>query len=718
MFYFVVMFLIAKTCLAQNNITLEDIWLKGTFSTRGVPGFNFMKDGNHYTRTEGGNIVKYDLVSGSKVSSIFEGASFKGKSGFDGMQSYSFNNDESKILIFSASESIFRHSSKEICHIYNVVDKTITPVFESKKVINPSLSPDGTKLAFVSDFNLYVTDLKTNKTTQITKDGAKNMVLNGMCDWVYEEEFSFTKAYEWNATGDKIGFIRFDEREVPEFSMEFYNNDMYPARETFKYPKVGEKNSKVSVHIYDLKSKKLALAEIGSLDEMYVPRILWTQNPDQLAVFKLNRHQNHLQILSYDAKSKKPSTIVDEKNKYFIEINDDFRFTKDKTSLVRTSEKNGYNQIFNINLASGKEICLTPGKYDVLSISGIDEANKKVYFLAAEKSPMDHQVFSVTFDGTQKSIITDKSGANSVQFSPTFDYFVWQNSTANSPATYTVYDKNITSVRVIEDNAKAEQIISNYAVNPIEFFKFSTSEGVELNAWMIKPKDFNPNRKYPVLMTQYSGPGSQQVTDSWKGANYWWYQHLAQEGYFVVCVDPRGTGARGEEFRKQTYMKLGHYETIDQIEAARYLAKQPYIDASRIGIYGWSYGGYMSSLALLKGNDIFKAAIAIAPVTNWKWYDSIYTERYMRTYKENKAGFDDNSPINFVDRLKGNYLICHGVADDNVHFQNAVEMCNALINANKQFETYYYPNRNHGIFGGNARIHLYTKMTNFIKEKI
>lgn len=338
--------------------------------------------------------------------------------------------------------------------------------------------------------------------------------------------------------------------------------------------------------------------------------------------------------------------------------------------------------------------------------------------MAAEKSPMEHQVYEVSLDGTGKRLLTEQKGMNSAQFSSTFDYYVHTNSTINTPPTYTVRNRDGKNIRTIQDNAVLSKRMKEYILSDAEFFKFKTSEGIDLNGYMIKPKHFNTNRKYPVFMFQYSGPGSQQVTDGWKGSNYLWFQHLAEKGYIVICVDPRGTGARGEEFRKQTYMKLGHYETIDQIESAKYLASLPYVDGARIGIYGWSYGGYMSSLCILKGNDVFKAAIAVAPVINWKWYDTIYTERYMRTYKENMKGYDDNSPINFADRLKGKYLLVHGMADDNVHYQNAVEMSNALINANKQFDMVYYPNKNHGIFGGNARIHLFTKMTNFIIENL
>ncbi|MEL6989683.1 MAG: alpha/beta fold hydrolase, partial [Bacteroidota bacterium] len=346
------------------------------------------------------------------------------------------------------------------------------------------------------------------------------------------------------------------------------------------------------------------------------------------------------------------------------------------------------------------------------------EDKKLVYYQAAEKGPLNKYVLSVDFKGKKKKMLTSEDGTNSAAFNSTFDYFINTHSTANSAATYKVYDSNGKLIKTLEENKQNQVLMDTYGVAPVEFFEFTTSEDVQLNGWMIKPADFDASKKYPVFMYLYGGPNSQQVTNSWKGFNYWWFQMLAQKGYIVACVDNRGTGARGEEFRKMTYMQLGHYETIDQIEAAKYLGGLDYTDAERIGIFGWSYGGYMSSLCLLKGNDVFKAAIAVAPVTNWKWYDTIYTERYMRTLKENEDGYKNNSPVYFADRLKGNYLLVHGNADDNVHFQNSVEMANALIKANKQFDTYFYPNRNHGIYGGNTRLHLYTKMTNFLLEKL
>ena len=561
-------------------------------------------------------------------------------------------------------------------------------------------------------------NLVNGEITQITPDGKFNSIINGSADWVYEEEFSIAKAFEWSPDGNKIAFLRFDESEVKEFTMTLYNRDLYPEYKTFKYPKVGEKNAIVSVHIFDIRTGKTTEVKTGSEPDMYFPRIKWTLDANKLCIFKMNRHQNELELLLADATSGKTSVMLKEMNKYYIDITDDMTFLEDGKCFIWTSEKDGFNHIYMYELDGKLKRQLTKGNFDVTRFYGVDEKRKTIYYQAAEESPLERQSYSISFKGKKKKKITPEIGTNRTQWSSNFDYFVNTHSTLNSPATYTVYENSGKEIRVIEDNAAMRTTQQNYSWNNFEFFNVPIEGGEKLNGWMLKPADFDPDKKYPVFMYVYGGPGSQTVTDSWGGFNNWWYQMLAQNGYIVVSVDNRGSGARGQEFKKMTYLELGKYETMDQISAAKYLGNQSYIDAERIGIFGWSYGGYMSSLCLFKGADVFKSAIAVAPVTNWKWYDTIYTERYMRTEKENESGYKDNSPVNFTDLMKGKYLLVHGVADDNVHFQNTAEMVNALIRSNKQFDTYFYPNRNHGIFGGTTRLHLYNKMTDFIYENL
>lgn len=704
---------------AQKNISVEDIWRDYKFVAKSVPGFNFLQDGRHYTRLENNIIKKYDITTGNLVAELFSGEEIKGQLGFEGkISSYHFSNDESKLLIESENESIYRRSYLAKYHVYDMKADKLHALYEEGKVMNATFSPDDSKVAYVYDNNLYYYELESETTLPITFDGKKNEILNGITDWVYEEELSFVKSFWWSPDSKHVAYLRFDEREVPEFTMTLYKDDLYPEYQTFKYPKVGEKNSVISGHIYSIAKDESHSIDIGDLDDQYIPRVKWTKDPSKVCVYKLNRHQNHLQLYIVDATSGKSSMMLEEKNKYYIDINDNLTFLNDGKHFIWTSEKSGFNHIYLYDM-NGKEVTrLTKGAYDVTSLYGVDEKNKEVYFQSAEVSPLERHVYRVNLDGKKKKKLSKNKGTNSARYSSTFDYYTLVHSSVNQPASYKVMNRKNKLVRNLETNKAFSKKQTQYGVTPVEFFQFTTSDNVDLNGWMIKPRNFDPTKQYPVFMTQYSGPGSQQVTDSWKGMNYWWYQMLSQQGYVVACVDPRGTGARGEKFKKMTYLQLGKFETIDQIEAGKYLGSLPYTDKNKIGIFGWSYGGYMSSLAILKGNDVFSVAIAVAPVTSWKWYDTIYTERYMRTLKENEKGYKNNSPIYFANRLKGKYLLVHGGADDNVHMQNSMEMARALIDANKQFDTYIYPNKNHGIFGGTSRMHLYNKMTNFLNENL
>jgi dipeptidyl-peptidase-4 len=711
--------LIYNTVLAQKAITVEAIWQDYEFMGKFVPGFNFLKDGKHYTRLEDNSIKKYDLVSGDFVNDIFVASDIEAAANFpEKFDSYTFNANETKILLETAKEKVYRRSSKSNYYIWDSAQKSITKLFDGEKQRYATFSPNSNKVAFVSENNLYVKDLKSGQTTQITTDGKFNEVINGEADWVYEEEFAFAKAFHWSPDGSKIAFMRFDESDVKEFTMTKFKGGLYPEYETFKYPKVGEKNAVLSIHIYDLKTQKTVKADTGTETDIYFPRIKWTQNSNQLCIFRMNRHQNKLELLLANAKNGKTKLLMEETNKYYIDIDDDLTFLKDGKHFIWTSEQDGFNHIYLYDMKGKLKKQLTKGPYDVSKFYGINEKTKTLYYRSSETSPLEENVYAISLNGKNKKRLTKGKGTHNAQFSSTFDYFVNNHSTINSPASYIVRDNKGKTVREIEKNEGVAKLQTAYNTNRVEFFQFETSEKVKLNGWMIKPSNFKENGQYPVFMYLYGGPGSQQVKDQWKGQNYWWFQMLAQQGYVVACIDNRGTGARGEEFKKMTYQELGKYETIDQIEAAKYLGSLPYTDASRIGIFGWSYGGFMSSLCLLKGNDVFKAAIAVAPVTSWRWYDSIYTERYMRTEKENPSGYKDNSPVYFADRLEGHYLLVHGGGDDNVHYQQSAEMMNALINANKQFDTYTYHNRNHGIYGGTTRLHLYNKMTNFLNEKL
>ncbi len=707
---------------AQKPITLEDIWQKGSFNSKSVPGFNFQQDGVHYTRLEGTAIVQYDLRNGEKSGLLFDAATIKSDApGWNGtFDGYTFSSDERKILLTTRTEQIYRWSTKADFFVFDPASKKITRLLEGAKQRYATFSPDASKIAFVVENDVYIKDLSSNKTTRVTKDGEINAIINGASDWVYEEEFELVRAFEWSPDGQHLAYLRFDEREVPEFTMDMYRGGDYPEEVTFKYPKVGEKNAIVTAHVYDLPSAATRAINIpdrqAALDD-YLPRIGWTPN-NQICLTWMNRHQNDQRLLLADPATGNCSVLLEEKNKYYIDLQD-ITFLSDGSGFVMQSEKSGFNHLYKYDM-KGKEVsAITKGNWDMTTFYGIDEKNNLAYFQAAADNPMQRELYSVRLDGRKRKKVSGTAGWHTSQWSSTFDYFVDNFSTANTPPQYAVRTRTGELVRMLETNDAVQSKQLEHRVLPVDFFSFKTSEKVDLNGWMIKPTaPPYQNQKLPVLMFVYGGPGNQQVTDQWRGANYWWFQMLAQQGYVVACVDNRGTGGRGEEFKKMTYKQLGHYEVLDQIETAKHLGTLPFVDADRIGIFGWSYGGYMSTNAILKGKDVFKAAVAVAPVTNWKWYDSVYTERYMQTHDENPDGYEDNSPINFANQLEGNYLLVHGLADDNVHFQHTAEMANQLILSNKQFDTMIYPNRNHGISGDNARIHLYTLMTNFLNEKL
>ena len=708
---------LAQCVFAQEKmIQLEDIWASRTFSPEWVWGINSMNDGVHYSSLNYGEnnvyITQYSYETGDSISTIVDSKDLDGISFSD----YSFSKDEKKVLLPTETESIYRYSTRSNYFVYDRETKIAEELSEGKQRL-AQFSPDASKVAFVKENNIFIKDIINNTELQVTFDGQINKIINGATDWVYEEEFAFDNGMQWNVSGNKIAYYRFDEEKVPEFSMDLFT-DLYPSQSQFKYPKAGETNSSIELFIYDLDSNKTTKVNINKEEEFYIPRIKWTLDENVLTVQRMNRHQNQLDFILVDAKDGSSQTIFTENDAAYIDVTDNLTFLNDGKYFIWTSEKSGYNHIYLYNLKGKQVRQITKGYYDVTDFYGIDESNNTVYFASSERSPMHRDIYAVQLNGKNKKTLSNKTGTNSATFSTNYKYFINQYSNANTPYYFSLFDAKGNEVRMLKDNSNLNNSLAEYALSQKEFFNFKTTEGIDLNGWMMKPHNFDETIKYPVFMYLYGGPGSQQVTDSWGGSNFLWYQMLTQQGYIVACVDNRGTGARGSEFKKCTYQQLGKLETEDQIEANRYLANLPYVDGSRIGIFGWSYGGYMSSLCLLKGADEFKMAIAVAPVTNWRYYDSIYTERYMRTPQENAAGYDDNSPINHVEKLKGKYLLVHGSADDNVHYQNTMEMTNALVNANKQFDLFIYPNKNHGIYGGYTRLHLFTKMTNFIKENL
>lgn len=707
----------ARAKADYKPITLEDIWQSDAFYPRSVYGLRSMNDGKHYTTSQGGTeVIQWKYETGDKVKTIFDLANTK-NSIVSSFSNYAFSQDEQKILLTTDVEQIYRHSFKAAYYIWNSKDNSLQALSKNGKQQLATFSPDGTKIAFVRDNNLFIKDLATEEEKQITTDGEFNKIINGAPDWVYEEEFSFSKAFAWSPDSKKIAFYRFDEAHVKQFNMTMYES-LYPEWYQFKYPKAGEANAFVTIKMYNLASKKTQNVDIGEETDQYIPRIKWTQDANILALIRLNRLQNKLELLLADAGSGKTKVILTEENDYYVDINDDLTFLEDKKHFLLTSEKDGYKHIYLYDLM-GKEVRqITKGAWDVDAYLGYDEKSEQIYYKSSEKSPLQRAIYRIGLDGMNKEELSQKAGTNRAYFSKGFKYFINYHTSANTPTFVSLHDAKGKNIRTLEDNTLLKENYKTYGLTSKEFFTFTTTDdSTTLNGWMIKPPNFDKNKKYPLFMFVYGGPGSQTVTNGWD-RNMVWFQMLAQKGYIVASVDNRGTGARGEAFKKMTYLQLGKYEAEDQIAAAKYLGSQNYVDSERIGIWGWSYGGYLSSLCLTKGADVFKMAIAVAPVTNWRFYDSIYTERFMRTPQENPDGYDNNSPINHVDKLKGKYLLVHGTADDNVHFQNAVEMAEKLVEQNKDFDMHYYTNKAHSLYGGNTRLHLYNKMTNFILENL
>ncbi|MTB51964.1 S9 family peptidase [Lewinella sp. W8] len=716
---------VSTLSVAQTRaISLEDIWQNYIFSPNGVSGFNFLQDGRSFTRLENNQVVKYDLTTGNRTGVLVDGNKLDKSRGFNGrIDSYSFSSDESKLLLSSETEQLFRRSSQAFFFVYDLASETLTPVYADKKHRLATLDPTGQRVAFVVDNNVWIRELANGNLRQVTNDGEFNKIINGAADWVYEEEFSFSRAIHWSPEGKHLAYLKFDEARVPRFTYTDFHNDLYPEYNTFKYPKVGEENSKVSLHVYTVngsRNQELLSVNQSSDDEWhYLPRVQWTQDQDLLTAQRMNRHQNKLEMLVFDLQSGREKVILSEENKYYIDVHDNLTFLNNGEEFIWTSEKDGWNHVYLHNMKTGAEQQLTSGDWEVTNFYGLDEENDQIYFQGAMRNPMQREIYVQSTNNKAKAIpVVDLRGVNTAQFSDTYDYFVLTNSTINQPPKVTVMDREGKSVRQIIDNMVVAERIGNYGYQPAEFFDFTTEGGTTLNGYMIKPANMDENTQHPLLMFVYGGPGSQQVMDNWRGQNMAWFQMLVQRGFVVACVDNRGTGARGEEFKKMTYLQLGKYETEDQISAAKYLGAKKFIDADRIGIFGWSYGGFMASHCITQGADVFAAAIAVAPVTNWKWYDTVYTERYMRTLAENKEGYEQNSPVNYADKLKGAFLLVHGMGDDNVHFQHTAEMANALIMANKDFDSEFYPNRNHGIYGGPTRLHLYRKMTQFLMDEI
>ncbi len=705
-------------------LNLKDIWQSSKYASKHVYGLNNLNDGRSYSEIDYSGsypaIVQYSFENGQKIQTLFDGQAEQLN-----FSDYTFSDDETKLLLATETQPIYRHSTRSVYYVFDRNNSKLTPIADKKSISYPTFSPQGGSVAYVYQNNIYIQDLSNGIIKPVTNNGQANAIINGMSDWVYEEEFVLTRAYEWSPDGQHIAFLSFDERQVPQYTLDFYGS-LYPQPYTFKYPKAGEPNSIVSPSLYSVSTGQTTSFEIAAWQDSYIPRIYWTPN-NELMLFELNRHQNHLKIYQLNPAEIKARLFFEEENPFYFSetILDEVSFLK-SGDFIWSSERDGFYHLYLYNKEGQLKNQITSGQWDVTELYGVDEANEVVYFQAAKSSPMNREVYKIQLDGSNLKKLSTEVGTNNAQFTKTFDLFVNEYSSTTTPLITSINNNEGQPLRVLESNDALKQNIaalksakaSSPALPQTEFFQFNTVDGTSLNGWMLKPVDFDPNKKYAVLMYVYGGPGSQTVLNSWANAQYWWHAYLTQQDIIVVSVDNRGTGARGQAFKKATYLNLGKLEGQDQRAAAQYLAKQPYIDGERIGIWGWSYGGFMSSNCIFQSNDVFSLAVSVAPVTNWRYYDSIYTERYMRTPQENAAGYDDNSPITHAQDLNGKYLLIHGMADDNVHFQNTVDLVTALNQADKQYDLGLYPNKNHGIYGGNTRYQLFQKITDFILENL
>ena len=713
-------FIITGALSAQNGnkpVNLKDI-TDGKFrQVTAIGEMRSLPDGEHYTamNKERNMIIKYAYRTGNPVDTLFNTKKAR-ECTFDDFEGYEIATTGHRIIVWRNTEYIYRRSFKSDVYDYDVRRNYVKPLSDEKgKVMIPTFSPDGRMCAFVRDNNIWIKKFDFDTEVQVTKDGEINKILNGITDWVYEEEFSTTNLMTWSPDSEVLAFVRFDETNVPEMSMQIYGNGLYPGYYNFKYPKAGETNSKVSLHSYIVATREVKSLNVPIDGESYIPRISFTNDPDQLAVMTLNRHQNIFNMYYLNPKSGVARLILKDENKAYIDSEWLTSINFYKGGFTYVSEKNGYAHIYFHSPTGVVLRQITDGNWDVTGLYGYNETTQTVYYESAEESPLRRSVYMIDAKG-KKTKLSTAEGTNQGVFNDNFAYYINRYSNANTPVVITVNEtKSGKTLRTLQDNARLKEQLAGYAYSPKEFIKIHTASDYELNAWIVKPPNFDANKKYPVLMVQYSGPNSQQVLDRY---GFDWEHYLASKGMIVVSVDGRGTGARGEAFRKCTYLRMGALEAKDQAEAAQELGKLPYIDKNRIAIWGWSFGGYTTLMAMSTGNGAFKAGIAVAPPTDWKYYDTVYTERFMRTPKENFEGYAATSPIRLAKDLQGKLLLVHGTADDNVHFAQTMDYAEALVQANKQFEMQLYKDRNHGISGGNTRYHLYTRMSNFLFDNL
>lgn len=705
----------------KATVTLKEAIKERQFRSKGVWGITSMKDGKTYTTLsrskDGTKVLKSEYATGKVVQTLFDNVKFPE---IKNISNYTLSPDETQILIHSEVESIYRRSTKGIYYVYDIEDQSVVKVAKHK-ILAPIFSHSGAKLAYVYKNNVYYFDIEDNKTVQVSTDGVNNKIINGVADWVYEEEFYLFRTLKWSQDDEYLAYQKFEEAKVPVFSMDIYGEKLYPSDLTFKYPKAGETNSKVSLHVYELDDKTTHRVKFDGMDtDIYIARFLFSPQ-EQLVFTTLNRHQNELKLWKIapgDVEDDKATSFLTETSNTYIELQDHLTFLKDG-SFIWLSEQDGFNHIYYHNEDGSLINQLTKGDWEVTDFYGVDKDEQTAYFQSTQDGSINRTLSKVDIISSTVTRLTNRVGTNSANYSATMDYNIRLFHSADTPPVYElIKTKTGKVIRTLEANSALKKKKEKYYFAKKEFEVLKLANGSQVNSWIMKPQNFDRNRAYPVLMFVYGGPGSQTVANTWYSGHDYFFFNLVEQGYIVVSVDNTGTGFKGADFKKKTYKQLGKLEIEDQIEAAKLIGKRAYINQDRIGIFGWSYGGFMTLLGMSKGVEVFKTGVSVAPVTSWRFYDSIYTERYMRTPQENSAGYDDNSPISHVDKIKNNFLLIHGTGDDNVHVQNTMRIVSKLVEADKQFEQFIYPDKNHGIYGGNTRFHLYKMMKNFLRTNL
>ncbi len=715
---FVLLFSIASIITLQaQHYTLQDI-LGGKFSARGVKPMESSADGMHYYQTDAENtaVIKFSYATGKAVDTLFSTRKAR-ECTFDRFEGFLVSPDETRVLVYRDREQIYRHSFKATYYYHDVRRNMVRKLTENEsKQMVPVFSPDSKMLAYVCDNNIWLVKFDFTTESQVTKDGELNKILNGITCWVYEEEFGVTRLMEFSPDNKFLAYVRTDESEVPQYRFQTFNEQLYPDFYAYKYPKAGEKNPQVECRVFNIAEKTIRTVKVPLEKDGYISRIAFTNDPDQLAVMTLNRNQNCFDMYFASPRTTIAKLILRDENTYYIDS--DFlktiHFLPDRFTYI--SEKDGYSHIYIYGLTGTLQKQLTSGSFDVTDLPMVDPQTNTVFYVAADESPLRRNIYKINIDKGRPEKLSSKPGYNTASFSKNGKYFVNRWTDLHTPTEISLYDANGKMIRLLEDNADVAQRVVEAGLPRKEFITVPAADGItQLNGWILKPANFDPSKKYPLVMIQYGGPNSQQVADRY-GVD--WEYALLNEGFVVACVDGRGTAARGEEFRKQIYLNLGIKEADDQVMAARHLGNLPYIDKNCIGIWGWSYGGYNVLMSMSRGKGIFKAGVAIAPVSDWRFYDTVYAERYMRTPQQNPSGYDNGSAVKLAGSLQGNLLLIHGTADDNVHFQHTIEYARALIAADKPFDMFVFPDKDHSIYGGNARTYLYKKVIDFYKKNL